>query len=122
MALEISGRLLKKLPKQSGEGKNGTWTKQDFVIETSEQYPKKICFSAWGDKASQIESVSEGTDLKVSFDVQAREYNDKWYNDLRPWKIEVVGSTTAVAHDAVASGSHDPFAPSPGQNDDDLPF
>ena len=121
MALEISGKLIKLLPKQTGEGKNGPWSKQDFVIETSEQFPKKICFSAWGEKATQIESISEGTDLKVSFDVQSREYNDRWYTDLKPWKIDVLsaGSTAAQVQDAVAS---DPFASGSGQNEDDLPF
>ncbi|MDZ4758604.1 MAG: DUF3127 domain-containing protein [Bacteroidota bacterium] len=121
MALEVSGKLIKLLPKQTGEGKNGPWSKQDFVIETSEQFPKKICFSAWGERATQIETMPEGTDLKVSFDVQSREYNDRWYTDLKPWKIDVLSAgsspSTPQTQDSIAT---DPFEP--GQSDDDLPF
>jgi hypothetical protein len=49
MALEITGKVISILTEQTGSGKNGVWVKQDFVIETTEQYPKKVCFSAWGD-------------------------------------------------------------------------
>ncbi len=124
MSLEVSGRLIKLLPKQTGEGKNGPWSKQDFVIETSEQFPKKICFSAWGERATQIETIPEGTDLKVSFDVQSREYNDRWYTDLKPWKIDVLsaGSGSPATPQAQDTMATDPFASGPGQNEDDLPF
>lgn len=121
MALEISGKLIKLLPKQTGEGKNGPWSKQDFVLETSEQFPKKICFSAWGERATQIETMTEGTDLKVSFDVQSREYNDRWYTDLRPWKIDVLSAGSAPQQSQNPAAT-DSFAAGPGQNEDDLPF
>ena len=57
MALEISGKLLQILPEQTGTGKNGQWIKQDFIIETQEQYPRKVCFSAWGDKAALVKNL-----------------------------------------------------------------
>ncbi|MBI3234793.1 MAG: DUF3127 domain-containing protein, partial [Bacteroidetes bacterium] len=88
MALEIQGKVIKIMPAESGE-KNGTaWSRQSFVIETADQYPKKICFGAFGDKVQIISKLKEGETVKVSFDVSSREYNDKWYTDLRPWKIE----------------------------------
>jgi hypothetical protein len=88
MAIEIAGTLITLLPEQSGTGINGNWVKQDFVIETEDQYPKKVCFSAWGDKASLIKNISVGTKIKVSFSPESREFNGKWYTDLRAWRIE----------------------------------
>ena len=88
MAIEISGKLIKLLPLQTGSGKNGTWNKQDFIIETTEQYPKKICISAWGDKINMLAQFSLDSSLKVSVNIESREYNGKWYTDLRAWKIE----------------------------------
>lgn len=120
MALEVSGKLFKLLNKQTGEGKNGPWTKQDFILETTEQYPKKICFSAWGDRVNEITNLSEGTQMKVSFDVASREYNERWYTDLRPWKIEVTGATAAPP--ANHSPVDNSFAQDSNQPEDDLPF
>jgi hypothetical protein len=60
MALEISGKVIQLLVEQTGAGKNGTWVRRDFVIETTEQYPKKICFSGWGDKAAQVNALQPG--------------------------------------------------------------
>jgi len=88
MAHEISGRVILLLPEQSGTGKNGKWLRQDFVIETEEQFPKKVCFAAWGDKVSQVKTLQANTRIKVSFNIESREYNGKWYTDLRIWKIE----------------------------------
>ena len=68
MALEISGKLIKKLPEVTGTGKNGTnWIKQEFVIETQDQYPKKVCMSVWGDKTQDLTPVQEGEIVKVQF-------------------------------------------------------
>jgi hypothetical protein len=88
MALEISGKLVSLLPEQTGTGKNGAWVKQDFVIETTEQYPKKVCFSAWADKAQMVKNLQMGQTVKVFFNAESREFNGKWYTDLRIWKIE----------------------------------
>lgn len=88
MALEINGTIVAIQPEQTGAGKNGSWVKQDFIIETEDQYPKKICFSAWGDKAAVIKGQAVGAKVKVSFNPESREFNGKWYTDLRAWKIE----------------------------------
>ena len=125
MALEITGKIVKILPEQSGAGKNGTWTKQEFVIETTEQYPKKICCSAWGDKVS-IKNFSMGDSIKVSFNLESREYNERWYTDIRAWKIESLeGGSNAAAPRTSNLGvkkqdDGDPFANVQGE--EDLPF
>jgi hypothetical protein len=73
MALEISGTVTTVLKQESGTGKNNKeWFKQTFVIETKDQYPKKVAFLAWGDKCDLI--PQEGTEVKVF--------------DLSMWKVE----------------------------------
>ena len=95
MALELTGRLVKKLPLQEGNGKNGAWFKQDFIIETTEQFPKKVCIAAWGDKTDQINSLNIGDEIKVGVNIESREYNERWYTDLKAWTIASVGEAPA---------------------------
>ncbi len=84
---EIEGKIIKILPEQTGEGKFGKWIKQEFIIETLDQYPKKVCFSTWGDKTDSLKHLKEGESVVISFNPESREYNDRWYTDLRAWKI-----------------------------------
>jgi hypothetical protein len=88
MALELIGKLIKVLPEQSGQGKNGTWTKQQFVIETIDQFPKQVCLMAWGEKAGDLKQYAPGDTMRVAISVESREYNDRWYTDVRAWRIE----------------------------------
>ena len=66
MAIEVVGRLIQILPEVTGNGKNGAWMKQEFIIETNDMYPKKICISAWGDKVDMLKNYTAGDDLKIS--------------------------------------------------------
>jgi hypothetical protein len=125
MALEISGKVIQILSEQTGTGKNGQWYRQDFVIETEEQYPRKVCFSAWGEKASVIKDLKAGTSVKVSFNVESREFNGKWYTDLRLWKIEMQeqASNASVTGNNADAGLEPLSADdSEGTADNDLPF
>ncbi|MFN3403524.1 MAG: DUF3127 domain-containing protein [Cytophagaceae bacterium] len=116
MTLEITGKIVKIMPEQTGAGKNGNWVKQEFVIETADQYPKKVCCSAWGDKAAILKSLKSGDQVKVAFNLESREYNERWYTDVRAWKIDVLGSEKAGA----AQPQDYPFPDQdPGE---DLPF
>ena len=86
--MEISGKVIQLLPMQSGAGRNGSeWRKQEFVLETTEQYPKKVCISMWGDKIDQF-NIQPGEDLTVSITVESREYNGKWYTNVQAWKVD----------------------------------
>jgi hypothetical protein len=127
MALDITGKIIKIMPEQTGAGKKGPWVKQEFVIETAEQYPKKICCSAWGDKVDALKSFSMGDSVKVSFNLESREYNERWYTDVRAWKIESGeggNSNAASPKNSPAKkqddGGVDPFANIQGE--EDLPF
>ena len=128
MALELTGKLLQKLPVQSGQSAKGAWSKQDFVLETQENYPRKVCASVWGaDKVNELASFAEGSLVKMSFNIESRQFNERWYTDIRAWRVERVGSSQ---EGATAPFSSEPLPYSdPGYLDtnadsdiDDLPF
>ena len=126
--MDISGKVIQVLPKQTGAGKNGPWEKQDYVIEIQGTYPKKVCFNLWGAKISQFD-IKEGEFINIGVDIESREYQGRWYTDVRAWKVERPGAAAG----APMSGApvHDPFAPTDDTQDpfasssseaDDLPF
>lgn len=121
--MELTAKLFKIMSPLSGEGRNGTWKKQEFVVETDEQYPKKVMFSIWNEKAT-ISNLPMGSTIKVFFDVESREYNERWFTDLRVWKIESNNSSTAPSHENIPdfSSTNIPPAPPAEDLDDDLPF
>lgn len=116
MAMDLKGKVIQLLPQQNGMGKKGPWKKQEFILETQAQYPKKVCLSIWGDKVDQF-NVAVGDLLNVSVDLESREYNGRWYTEARAWKIEKSGGT---------SSSAPPIGEEPFMADstatDDLPF
>jgi hypothetical protein len=122
-SMELTARLFKVNAPISGEGKNGTWKKQEFVVETQEQYPKKVMFTVWNDKAP-IGNIPVGSTIKVFFDAESREYNERWFTDLKVWKIESTNNSTVVPQDNIPdfSTSEIPPAPPSDDMDDDLPF
>lgn len=87
MDIQIEGKVAQILDEQSGEGKNGPWRKQDFILETQEKYPKKVCITQWGDKIDEF-NVHEGEEVTASVDIQSREYKGNWYTDVKAWKVE----------------------------------
>ena len=91
--MQLTAKLTQLLPSQTGTGKNGEWKKQDVIVETEGQYPKKICVSIWGDKINDSQ-LQIGNNLKIDFDIESREYNGKWYTDIKAWKIELSGTST----------------------------
>lgn len=130
MANEISGRIHQILQPVTGQGKNGEWKKREFVIETQAQYPKKVMFSLWGDRTEQINSFQNGDQVKVSFDPESREYNGRWYTELRAWRVERAtagGDSNAFNQERPQNYNQEPpvaQANSTGGStiNDDLPF
>ena len=116
--MQLTAKLIQLLPLQTGTGKNGQWKKQDIIVETEATYPKKICISVWGDKidASQLQP---GNNLKIDFDVESREYNGRWYTDVKAWKIEPAGASAAPAPGKAMGSS---VGVDTAAMDDDLPF
>lgn len=137
--MELIGKAIAALPVKSGVSQRTgeQWQSREYVIETQEQYPKKICFEVFGaDKLKEF-NIRNNDLIKVHFDITAREYNGKWYNSVRAWKVEhvntdgsLVGATanqvaapapqeTAPQAPAVPTKS---AAPSTRESFDDLPF
>lgn len=85
--MQLTAKLIQLLPLQTGTGKNGEWKKQDLIVETAGQYSKKICISVWGEKINEG-LLQIGNNLKIDFDIESREYNDKWYTNVKAWNIE----------------------------------
>lgn len=86
-----------KLPLQQGTSRNGNnWMKQEYVLETNEAYPKKVHFDFFGERANQY-NFEVGDVILLSFDIESREYNGRWYTDIRGWKAEKVDPNAAGA-------------------------
>ena len=75
--MQLTAKLSAILPEQTGAGKNGQWKKQDIIVETDGQYPKKVCISLWGEKFDR-NLLNVGNKLMISFDIESREFNGKW--------------------------------------------
>ena len=129
--LELEGRITQKLAVQSGQGARGAWARQDFVVEYMDgSFPTSACFSAWGqDKVNDLARYQVGDTVKVSFNVKGREYNGRWYNDLRVWKLSAPGQAAPAAAPYQAPVAAGPVAPAPSIedmpadfSDEDLPF
>ncbi len=115
--MQLTAKLSQLLPIQTGTGKNGEWKKQDIIVETDGQYPKKVCISVWGDKIN-VGQLQIGNLLKIDFDIESREYNSRWYTDIKAWKIEI--ASTSTQNTPEHSVNSDDFI---ANNDDDiLPF
>ncbi len=133
--MELTGKIIAVLPERGGISKAGNeWKIQEFVLETMEQYPRKMMFNVFGaDRLAQF-NIQLGEVLTVSFDIDSREYNGRWYNDIRAWKVDRNAATAPVAGAPVppATASNEavppvanPFsAPQTNASNeaDDLPF
>jgi hypothetical protein len=115
--MQLTAKLVQLLPLQTGSGKNGEWKKQDIIVETGGQYPKKVCVSVWGDKIDE-KKLKPGNMLKIEFDIESREYNSRWYTDVKAWKIEVEGGREG----SVEQDYQAPMVDLSTQADDDIPF
>src|SRR4030095_1470185 len=124
MALEITGKISQILPMETGEGKNGPWKKQFFILEFMDgNYPKKVSISVWGDKTDSLRNLQPGSEVKVSFNVESREYNGRWYTDVKAWRIEAGGATTPGApSNSIPDFAEPTFSGDNNGTDNDLPF
>jgi hypothetical protein len=105
--MEITGKILTVLPVQSGKTSKGEWKKQEFVLETPGQYPKKVCVSIFGEEALKSINLKAGATVTATVDIESREYNGRWYTNVNAWKVkETSPSTTEEVED---DGSDLPF-------------
>ena len=135
--MEIEGKIIAVMPAQGGvSARTGnSWKSQDYVIETREQYPKKCVFRVFGEDKIANMNIQIGEELRVSFDIDAHEYQGRWFNDVRAWKVDRIDPAAAQAAaqgvqpfpapEAAAAPAPAPFPPAQPAAEgsaDDLPF
>ena len=152
--MELAGRVIAVLEARSGLAKTtgNPWMIQDYVIETHEQFPRRMVFNVFGEEKIKQLNIQLGEEINVFFDINAREYQGRWYNDIRAWRVDRVtpgevpapgvmpgaqafaGKPAGVAPAAAPMGTAPMAAPAQpaatqapvdfteGDNTDDLPF
>lgn len=148
--MEITGKLIQLLPEVSGESARGPWVKGGFVIETEGDYPRKVAFVSFGEeRVAMAKSIPMGTLVQVTFNPESREFNERWYTDLRASRIQPfvpgqmppaaggynwAGAPAPAAGAPAAAPAAQPAAPAAqpanfaaapqmtANSDDDLPF
>lgn len=144
--MDVVGKIIQVLPVQEGVGRNGNpWKVQPYVLETLDQYPRKVHFEVFGEDRIKQNPCEIDQLVTVSFDIESREFNGRWYTSIRAWRIQQ-GDTTQVAAPAPAAAPVaaapaapaapaaapvaaeqpvapvDPFDASAGDGTSDLPF
>lgn len=138
--MEVVGKIIQVLPAQEGVGRNGNpWKVQPYVLETLDQYPRKVHFEVFGEDRIKQNPCDVDQLVTVSFDIESREFNGRWYTSIRAWRIQQGDTTQAVPGVAPAAApvaapqpaaapveaapvNMDPFDASAGEGTSDLPF
>lgn len=144
--MELQGKVIAVLPERSGISARGEWKFQTYVIETQERYPKKMAFDVFGADRIVNFGIQVGMVVDVSFDIDAHEYQGRYFNQIRAWDVKNVarqnpaqgvnynGNAQAGAQSAQPSAGpanptypKNPFPPAqqpgaPAGKSDDLPF
>ncbi len=128
--MEITGKIIAVLEARSGTSTRtgNAWKSQEYVIETHDQYPRRCCFRIFGEDKINNMHIELGEELTVSFDIDAREYQGRWFNDISAWKVERVqpgaqpAAAPAATPAAAAPAADIPAPAAPANEDEDLPF
>ncbi|MBR6549907.1 MAG: DUF3127 domain-containing protein [Paludibacteraceae bacterium] len=111
--MEISGKIIQVLPEQGGVSKTSgkEWKLQAYVLETQEQYPRKVHFEVFGEDRIKANPCQLDDIVTVSFDIESREFNGRWYTSIRAWKIQQGVVTTEAAAPAAVPAAQPVAAP-----------
>ena len=131
--MDLSGKIIAVLPPSSGVSQRtgNSWMSQDYVIEVPGQYPKKCVFRVFGEDRIKQFNIQMGEDVTVSFDIDAHEFNGRWFNDVRAFNVvrgaaPVAAQGAPFAQPAAPQDATSPFPPAQepaGEGSaDDLPF
>ena len=129
--MEIQGKIISALPERSGTSQRtgNAWKLQEFVVETHDQYPKKMAFEVFGEDRLQRFNIQVGQEVNIAFDIDAHEYNGRWFNSIRAYDVRPVDGQPQVAAQPNA-GEAMPISEAPVVNSvepvadsaEDLPF
>lgn len=131
--MEITGKIIHVLLERSGTSARGEWKAQSFVIETRDQYPRKMVFDVFGAERLQRFNIKSGDEVTVFFDIDAHEYQGRWFNNIRAFDVQRLDAAAAQAAGQAAAAAPQttqaasaPFPPAQpdaaGESTDDLPF
>ena len=118
--MELTGRIIAVMPAQSGvSARTGNnWMSQDYVIEVPGQYPRKCLFRIFGEDRIKQFNIQQGEDLTVQFDIDAHEYNGRWYNEVRAYNVVHLAPNGQPAQAPAAAPATTQQAPAPQQQQD----
>lgn len=126
--MDIVGKIIQVLPLQSGTSSRtgNAWQLQSYVLETQEQYPRKVCFEIFGEERIKNNPCNIDDLVTVSFDIESREFNGKWYTSIRAWRVQQGDQTAAqpaaqttpqpAAPAAAPAAPHPAAQPAPAAN------
>jgi hypothetical protein len=122
MALDITGKIIQIMNETSGQSKTGNaWVKQEFVIETYDKFPRKVMISVMGDKVQELKRFKTGDEIKASLNLESREWNGRWFTDVRAWRIEGNSQAASSTPQENFYPDQDPTFTADSASDD-LPF
>lgn len=126
--IEVEGVIIKEYPVKEGVSNRtgNAWKSQEFVIQTKDQYPRTCLFRVFGgDKLEQF-NIHQGDNVRVWLDINARPWQDRYFNDISAFRVDHVDAAApqapVAAPQAAAAPATDPFAAAPGDGENDLPF
>ena len=135
--MEIIGKVVRLGTLTEGTSARGPWRKQELIIETEEQYPRTVCLICWTNQIDEIQKFAPGQSIKAQIEISSREFNGKWYTDVRVWRFDPVGTPAQAPMQAptqpvqqpmhqtpppVATPASDFYPPAGEDSTDDLPF
>ena len=129
--MEIVGKVVQLGTLIEGNSPRGPWKKQELIIETLEQFPKKVCLMCWGERVNDANSFFVGQTIKAQIRIESREFNGKWYTDVTAFRLDLDQPTAQPAAQPMNNMPPQmPQQPLPPMNEeyfasdngDDLPF
>lgn len=118
--MELQGKIIAVMPVATGVSQRGEWKSVDFVIETSDQYPKKVCMRLFGKDKVDYFKYKAGDVIRAMFDIDAREYNGRWFNSVNCYHVDSVIGNVNNSHSSIASAQ--PVQSTAQESEEDLPF
>lgn len=123
ITMEIKGTIILAMPEVSGVSRSGNnWKKREYVLENTEgSFPRKVAFTCFGENADRIQ-LKVGDKVNMFFDIESREFNGRWYTDIRCWRcdVEQPGATTGAQTAPTNGGA--PLPPPAAPADEEFPF
>lgn len=117
--MKFTAKLIKKLPIQKGQGKNGEWQKIELVFLTEDSYPKEICVQAFGERVDEYSKLNNNGMYEVNINIESREYNGRYFTNVSAWRIDALGDQSIQNNQPAPTPPPVDFG---AENNDDLPF